>query len=104
MSRKDTRDSLLQFCQDLSQAEFIVEDSIKCWLQDFDKQWIDRSTDNADFNKAVLTWLQNTTEGRRATVSRQVAVKDDGSVFYASFSAKAKLGETTLGSPRKEMY
>lgn len=37
-------------------------------------------------------------------VSRQVAIKDDGTVFYASFSAKAKLGERTLGKPRKDMY
>lgn len=82
----------MNLCHDLNRTDFVVKDSVKCWLSDFDKYWKSslkkgQSEHNLNFNKAVLSWLQNTTEGRRAMVSRQVAVREDGTVFYASFSA-----------------
>lgn len=36
---KGTRDSLLNLCHDLSRTDFVVKDSVKCWLSDFDKYW-----------------------------------------------------------------
>jgi len=88
---------LLNFCKDLANQDFIVEDSSECWFEQLAAHAQKMSppvtfptATSQDFNKVFDSWMK-TKEGMVTRAKQIVGIDDNNKIFFVEVQAKTNL-------------
>jgi len=99
---------LIDFCQALGSQDFVVQGSVKCWIEDFRLHLADQSlnlptSNQYAFKNHLNQWINTTALGRAAVEHDRIGIVD-GEIRYMQVEAKTAVAAAAPAKEKRPEY
>ena len=108
LEKQRVQSSLKDFCRQIEKKDFIVSNTLDCWINKFDT-WL-RNQENKripleenDFMWLLNKWIENHIDGQKAKKKLQVGIVDN-KVEYTEINAQINVTRRDAGKVKEPIY